>query len=102
SQALTEPYTLSLHDALPISQRAEALDVAWEDALAVTPEFMLAQIDRAERTGMLAKKKQSGVKSAVAAKRKAASALTSEAKADLRSEEHTSELQSLTNIVCRL
>src|SRR5437016_8955794 len=61
----TEIYTLSLHDALPISARqrvddrvAEALDRAGEE-------------DRVRR-------------------------------GRARSEEHTSELQSLTNLVCRL
>src|SRR5437016_14662324 len=59
--ATTEIYTLSLHDALPISR-------------AVVPQ---------RRTGHV------GERGAVLCVR-------------IRSEEHTSELQSLTNLVCRL
>src|ERR1019366_10656907 len=55
--ATTEIYTLSLHDALPISPQ---LPVQWRRVAAVLPARWC------------------------------------------RSEEHTSELQSLTNLVCRL
>src|SRR5438477_1423732 len=65
--ATTEIYTLSLHDALPIS--ASARDPTTRRASACTPPFQTrARIDL-----------------------------------DLpRSEEHTSELQSHVNLVCRL
>src|SRR5258706_8031975 len=59
--ATTEIYTLSLHDALPISQRTDPLPLSQTSHAAVSP-----------------------------------------APAKQRSEEHTSELQSLTNLVCRL
>src|SRR5262249_59328494 len=65
--ATTETFTLSLHDALPISAKMAAV---WESATS-PPE--IARIDPA--TGRWT---------------------------PLRSEEHTSELQSLTNLVCRL
>src|SRR2546430_13720869 len=67
--ATTEIYTLSLHDALPIS----SLSAAW------------------------------GICSAITLKAPAAAevARTSRRVGD-RSEEHTSELQSQSNIVCRL
>src|SRR5229473_8680974 len=58
--ATTEIYTLSLHDALPISARAHAR--------------LLAISDRTRHSPSLAR----------------------------RSEEHTSELQSLAYLVCRL
>src|SRR5438093_9610350 len=63
--ATTEIYTLSLHDALPISRIAAAT------AMAPVP-------------------------------RSDAAAAPAVAPARGRSEEHTSELQSLTNLVCRL
>src|SRR5262245_66682298 len=72
--ATTEIYTLSLHDALPIS-----LIVAWAaDNLAFHGSDVLRD---------------------VAARATAASRNT---RASWRSEEHTSELQSLRHLVCRL
>src|SRR5262249_61873102 len=78
--ATTELYTLSLHDALPISpvgagllRQASVLDAGvplqggCSSALAGTPPFTDNRLSQQSR-----------------------------------SEEHTSELQSLTNIVCRL
>src|SRR5256885_4362791 len=64
--ATTEIYTLSLHDALPISGAATAGQQALE------------------------------------AGRSAASTATNAATGAARSEEHTSELQSPCNLVCRL
>src|SRR5438270_6543905 len=60
--ATTEIYTLSLHDALPISLEAQFPD----------QEFVEIRHPRVE------------------------------SEEDLRSEEHTSELQSQSNLVCRL
>src|SRR5476649_3081307 len=57
--ATTEIYTLSLHDALPISERARAHEIA----------HLFRQVEQAQR---------------------------------IRSEEHTSELQSHSDLVCRL
>src|SRR2546430_13568017 len=68
--ATTEIYTLSLHDALPISEDAPGQDA-----------------QRARGGGSAA---------GAAALRKGRS------RADSRSEEHTSELQSQSNLVCRL
>src|SRR5947207_9447255 len=61
--ATTEIYTLSLHDALPISRRPCAADSVW---------------------------------------RRASSSRTMESTCSGRSEEHTSELQSHSDLVCRL
>src|SRR5256885_15926204 len=81
--ATTEIYTLSLHDALPISQiqRAIAGGRCWPHA---SSRKLVAQ-----RTG-------SHVRHELA-KRHDQPSLR-----DLRSEEHTSELQSPCNLVCRL
>src|SRR5258706_10915040 len=63
--ATTEIYTLSLHDALPISKKASVKEFNFKRGVVV-----------ALFCGVLS--------------------------ACMRSEEHTSELQSLTNLVCRL
>src|SRR5438093_2781460 len=71
--ATTEIYTLSLHDALPI----------YHDGAAASRAVSAAA--RAARLGLAERRQR-----ARAARR------------HVRSEEHTSELQSLTNLVCRL
>src|SRR2546430_4836353 len=77
--ATTEIYTLSLHDALPISQR----DPRRSPHILAPPTFDLA-ID-------------SGIFHQVRAPQAPA-----QQDASWRSEEHTSELQSQSNLVCRL
>src|SRR5262249_62342928 len=79
--ATTEIFTLSLHDALPISVVAAL-------ASRVAP-------DGAE----LAERAIAGWVAALPAARSSRDVMTGDAG---RSEEHTSELQSLTNLVCRL
>src|SRR5262249_60591688 len=74
----TEIYTLSLHDALPIS-----------DSFSVPG---VIPIDTKTRTWVPLAPPRSGTPR---------SGLTGR-KFSFRSEEHTSELQSLTNLVCRL
>src|SRR5438034_5547672 len=73
----TETYTLSLHDALPISAVAVALEVAVLelDARAVRSFRKETHLDFARLL---------------------------EVRLELRSEEHTSELQSHSELVCRL
>src|SRR5256885_15400336 len=66
--ATTEIYTLSLHDALPISDHHEPP--------AVLLEVLERRVDRAQDS--------------------------EDIRLELRSEEHTSELQSPCNLVCRL
>src|SRR2546430_10190358 len=73
--ATTEIYTLSLHDALPISEPLESIDAA-------RPQHELGAL-RGE---------------AACARRADPRARAG----DERSEEHTSELQSQSNLVCRL
>src|SRR2546427_12872091 len=70
--ATTEIYTLSLHDALPIYLRRDA-DVCHADPSGVLGGHPLLHIMERDRDG----------------------------RSD-RSEEHTSELQSQSNLVCRL
>src|SRR5688572_21547923 len=72
--ATTKTYTLSLHDALPIFRRRNHLRIPL-----LPPVIHLAPPHRPPR---------------YAARRRAA--------LDARSEEHTSELQSQSNLVCRL
>src|SRR2546425_8322072 len=81
--ATTEIYTLSLHDALPISP-ASAPGLRWRSA--------------GERTAVRAAAVIAGVT------RRSSSSLSAQGpvRARPRSEEHTSELQSLAYLVCRL
>src|SRR2546430_10799396 len=83
--ATTEIYTLSLHDALPISavvcaryHRAQAVAIAWE----VIHQIELCSIRAGTPVDLRLDK--------LLPQRLA------------RSEEHTSELQSQSNLVCRL
>src|SRR5438046_6491457 len=83
----TEIYTLSLHDALPISMRRKLPDdvpTRWSPSVSCAP---------------------AGVTRPAAASTRNASdspRTALEIIVEARSEEHTSELQSLTNLVCRL
>src|SRR5262249_61524003 len=82
--APTEIYTLSLHDALPIFFRDSLAD---HHMLDQGHDFQMA----------------SGKLQAICYKEEIESALRTKGMAGFqRSEEHTSELQSLTNLVCRL
>src|SRR5256885_3556894 len=79
--ATTEIYTLSLHDALPISRidfrvsetgEIKIMEVTCKPHLTIHSSFMFSQ------------------------------SAMGHSHSDLRSEEHTSELQSPCNLVCRL
>src|SRR5205085_11289907 len=89
-------YTLSLHDALPISQigraRLEVRQVLLQ-AVALVAVLRLL-VGELHRLGLL--RFQLGRRPRALARR------VLEPAADLRSEEHTSELQSQSNLVCRL
>src|SRR5260370_22712741 len=84
--ATTEIYTLSLHDALPISHHLGGV-IAGRIALGVEGVERVLQVLE-ERVGVRVALGQ-GEAHVVAVQR-------------VRSEEHTSELQSHLNIVCRL
>src|SRR2546429_4411106 len=77
--ATTEIYTLSLHDALPISKAARQSAREATQQAAVTADHTTQQAIAARQAG------QHAVDGA-----------------DHRSEEHTSELQSRLHLVCRL
>src|SRR5438093_9731986 len=84
--ATTEIYTLSLHDALPI----------WEVVLA--EQFAHLELDQVEQLGIVDEialiEEDDDLRHVHLAREHILLAR--------RSEEHTSELQSLTNLVCRL
>src|SRR2546430_7016796 len=84
--ATTEIYTLSLHDALPIFRRAGlAMRVdAEKKATGLIPNPFRTGSPLSEEEGPeLFRGRENAVR-------------------DIRSEEHTSELQSQSNLVCRL
>src|SRR5205085_6726501 len=102
STTYTHPktYTLSLHDALPISVAEEDDDVAVEEVAAcvegerrVGAEVYAVRPDCGGQRQVNAAPVLAAVRREVAAHRQAE---------DFRSEEHTSELQSQSNLVCRL
>src|SRR5688572_31582425 len=89
--ATTEIYTLSLHDALPISQMLRRGTQVWvlSDPAECSQAVAKAQRERVGQHGRL--HCQTSVRRA------------QEQPVDPgRSEEHTSELQSQSNLVCRL
>src|SRR5690606_41597252 len=86
--ATPQIYTLSLHDALPIFPAAQQL----AQHVVVHGGDQRREPDRVERR----QPRQRGPQVLVE------EALVAEHRHDLRSEEHTSELQSRENLVCRL
>src|SRR5690606_40954876 len=96
----TETYTLSLHDALPISKALDnrvgcymAIQVLKELAKADHPNTVIAGATVQEEVGL-----RGAVTSPHAVEPDIAFVLD----VGVRSEEHTSELQSRENLVCRL
>src|SRR5690606_41918365 len=92
--APSELYTLSLHDALPISRRSPCEDCAapWRQARRRLPASVASRPDGIAALGAAAARASTSLRSA----RRPRSRLC------FRSEEHTSELQSRENLVCRL
>src|SRR2546427_7052475 len=87
--ATTEIYTLSLHDALPIYLRLESVEKPGQ------------QTNRDEREGQTdGEADQRQLQTAYAESEQ--DVVGSRAQRHARSEEHTSELQSQSNLVCRL
>src|SRR5438046_4920840 len=78
--ATSEIYTLSLHDALPISRHDHRRKQPAEPVDPVVPGYRVHRIRAAQDHEI-------GLRTRAVPE---------------RSEEHTSELQSLTNLVCRL
>src|SRR5690606_39790428 len=87
--ATTAIYTLSLHDALPISPRAEGGDLAGHAldllGLPVNPALAVAPLDQVNDPPVVDDHASGECH-----------------QKSSRSEEHTSELQSRENLVCRL
>ena len=87
--ATTEIYTLSLHDALPIWQYKKRGAAATRSGQYKMKGHCRSKKWTVNKVGALPQREPGSIKSGGAA-------------AARRSEEHTSELQSLTNLVCRL
>src|SRR5438093_8506196 len=87
----TETYTLSLHDALPISRPKEPLPCARSASFWSRTKFCACILGRQRRSRTIT---NVGRRFGIIGMRSQRSSI--------RSEEHTSELQSLTNLVCRL
>src|SRR5438105_15208828 len=79
--ATTEIYTLSLHDALPISKIIGELNDFYVKAAKLKGEFVWHHHDHEDELFLV---------------------MPDEFAFELRSEEHTSELQSRVDLVCRL
>src|SRR5205814_9724079 len=92
----SEIYTLSLHDALPISQRNEIADQVC--GVLADPRFSDLFGPGSLGEAPLAATLSDGRVIAGTADR----LLIEDAQVSVRSEEHTSELQSLRHLVCRL
>src|SRR5690606_41702442 len=93
---------LSLHDALPISRVADMGVVIDGRAADIHPDIV--RIDRLERLlgpGQRVVKMDRHRPSRTLLRRRAAARLPSSGARGYRSEEHTSELQSRENLVCR-
>src|SRR2546425_2971055 len=88
--ATTEIYTLSLHDALPIFSNAA------KSPRKSGMRTSIVQVDSSRRMALIVSAKIRAPPSG------SSSRLTDVITAWRRSEEHTSELQSLAYIVCRL
>src|SRR5205823_15081011 len=98
--ASTELYTLSLHDALPISSRVLHVRVpgaARAPLAALAADLPRPGEGRAEESPARAQRRVLRLSSLRRGRRPPLRRLE-----HLRSEEHTSELQSLAYLVCRL
>src|SRR5690606_41620356 len=92
--AITEAHTVSLHDALPIYESIVVLVfVALRDEVIIEIEVIVVSLHNALLTTSYA---HHGPESSTLGR------LTNLGPSPPRSEEHTSELQSRENLVCRL
>src|SRR2546425_8962259 len=95
--APTEISPLPLHDALPISASSSGAGAQKQAVLVESP-----QPGRAARAGKGQRHRINHGRGAVGEKRSRHRRAETEDRPGLRSEEHTSELQSLAYLVCRL
>src|SRR5207244_11068956 len=91
---ITYIYSLSLHDALPISRQIADASVGWSRRRQRPARCIAARDPRTTNARCR--------RPAPARQRSRAAAAAGECFALLRSEEHTSELQSPDHLVCRL
>src|SRR5206468_11592946 len=85
-----DPYTLSLHDALPICVAGTADAVAHRPGVVCSRQTTLLP----RRRSRLPFGRRAGVRAGIP--------LSTRDAEEVRSEEHTSELQSRSDLVCRL
>src|SRR5262249_61541119 len=98
----TAIHTLSLHDALPISCSRLKRPVVMLSRCSVTSATKYAYSSRRiDGDGVVEAVSGADGATAARAQRAATSRGSSSPVSAMRSEEHTSELQSLTNLVCR-
>src|SRR5262249_62294160 len=90
-------HSLSLHDALPISEGQQALREAISGRFGGAPDNVLVVAGAQQGLDLLARCLIEPGDAVVVDRPGYLGAIDS-----FRSEEHTSELQSLTNLVCRL
>src|SRR5699024_12112413 len=93
-------YSLSLHDALPIlrkalEQRLDGIELQVKDLRALMPEI-------SERLNQRLRERLADLAQPVEPGRLEQELVLQLTRADVRSEEHTSELQSRFDLVCRL
>src|SRR5205814_7969424 len=98
----THPYPLSLHDALPIYlKRAADTDVVGERQVAEHRAAVIDSVEGRPRWVIGRAQEDRQARDSGAGVRRVADVLF-EVDGSVRSEEHTSELQSLRHLVCRL
>src|SRR5207302_4992474 len=102
SPTTTSRYTLSLHDALPIFPAAWC--TIWQRSRWLVPAVLLPLIFAALLASLSLKRYANSGLFSVLAQQLRVQNLFAPAKTfrEFRSEEHTSELQSRENLVCRL
>src|SRR3712207_9075930 len=93
--ATTEIYTLSLHDALPISQRMHCVQIIPIETDKMLGSGAFADLGSPKRGARLSRVRQDEILTDVPDS-------TAEDLRACRSEEHTPELQSRQYLVCRL
>src|SRR5690606_40747737 len=91
----TYPHTLSLHDALPISSTGKLSIMVRSSRSACARRWVVRRCARRPRSANTARPTHATISNSVSAPSHIALRCQ-------RSEEHTSELQSRENLVCRL
>src|SRR5690606_40555162 len=100
--ATSDIYTLSLHDALPIYRLIRQKEIETQQQIEVSRinQQKVTQIAEQDKAVSVARKSEEQSEAEARADKARAEAVMAEE--GVRSEEHTSELQSRENLVCRL